>query len=171
MAEDALEWDDYFYKIALVVQEKSKDWPRVGAVVVRQGDGDNVIISTGFNGPARGVLDLAPRFEDSNPDDACERCGRGPMKEKLRWSCHAEANAIFNAARFGSSLQDCTIYTTKHPCVSCASSIVQAGIKRVYTEDPEPWKSDPYDHGDGSVSRQILSEGGVQFHQVKSKPR
>lgn len=168
--KDAPKWHDYFYQIALAVQEKSKDSPRVGAVVVREEDKDNVIVSTGFNGPARDVLDLPPRFEDSDPEDVCEACGRGPMKEKLRWSCHAEANAIYNAARLGVSLRDCTIYVTKHPCVSCANAIVQAGITRVYTEDPEPWKSDPYDHGDGSVSRQIFSEGGVQFHQmVKAK--
>jgi len=50
-----------------------------------------------------------------------------------------------------------------------AVASVQAGITRVYTEDPEPWKSAPYDHGDGRLSRQIFSEGSVQFQMVKAK--
>jgi deoxycytidylate deaminase len=50
-------WDAYFYKIAEAVAEKSKDSCPVGAVIVRP-DG-HVILATGYNGPARGVLEPA----------------------------------------------------------------------------------------------------------------
>jgi dCMP deaminase len=166
MNNDTPSWDDYFYRMALDAALKSKDSPQVGAVIVRTDDDDQIVVSTGFNGPARGVLDLHQRFEDAK-GEPCSECGERPVKEKLRWMCHAEVNAICNAARIGVSLKDSTIYVTKLPCVVCANAIVQAGITRVYTKDPEAWKSDPFDFGDGSVTKQILAEGHVQFHQIK----
>jgi dCMP deaminase len=49
------DWDKYFFAFAQVVFEKSKD-PRcaVGAVIVSP---DKPVLSTGFNGLARGVND------------------------------------------------------------------------------------------------------------------
>ena len=48
-------WDEYFLNIAKAVSIKSKD-PKcpVGAVIA---SGDNVLLTTGFNGLARGVHD------------------------------------------------------------------------------------------------------------------
>lgn len=54
------------------------------------------------------------------------------------WMVHAEANAIFNAARVGISLNGATIYVTKFPCIMCANAIIQVGIKRLYTLDLDP---------------------------------
>lgn len=111
----SLTWDEYFYGIAEAVLRKSKDKDRqVGAVVV--GDG-NVILTTGFNGFARGVQETPQRVE----------------AEKLLWITHAETNAIFNAARKGISLVGSTLYVTTFPCAGCAQAIAQSGIKRVFT--------------------------------------
>jgi dCMP deaminase len=44
---------------------------------------------------------------------------------------HAEERVIIRAARTGVSTQNATLYCTHAPCVSCASKILQAGIKRV----------------------------------------
>ena len=76
-------WDEYFLRIATVVAIKSKD-PRcsVGAVIVSH---DHILRSTGFNGLARRVHDDQNLLADA--------------EEKLKVICHAEANAIFNAAR------------------------------------------------------------------------
>jgi deoxycytidylate deaminase len=55
-SDDYIEnWDEYFLTVAQTVKRKSKD-PRckVGAVIVSS---DRLIISTGFNGLARGVFD------------------------------------------------------------------------------------------------------------------
>jgi dCMP deaminase len=76
---------------------------------------------------------------------------------------HAEANAIFNAARRGIQTKGAKIYTTKFPCASCAGAIVQAGIRAVITRDTEIWKKDPTGD-DGRRSLRILIEAGVAVH-------
>jgi dCMP deaminase len=144
--EGPANWDEYFMRLAECVAEASKDDSKVGAVVV---SAEKTVISTGYNGLARNVLDLEERIA---PDD-----------EKLRWVCRAEANAIFNAARLGVPLNGSTIYVTKFPCVGCANAIVQAGFVRVYTCDQNTWKKDP-NGDDGSRSIRVLSEAGVRLH-------
>jgi dCMP deaminase len=139
-------WDEYFLNIAKAVSIKSKD-PKcpVGAVIVSQ---DNVILSTGFNGLARGVHDDEQTLLDA--------------AEKLRVICHAEDNAIVNAARVGGRpLQDTTIYVTKFPCLACCNAIIQAGIKRIYTHDDSFWHDDPVDE-DHSRKKRILHEARIE---------
>lgn len=123
------DWDDYFAWMAQAASIKSKD-PRccVGAVIVSN---DNVVLSTGFNGLPRGVED---------DEDILNN-----VDEKLKVICHAEQNAILNAARLGIALQGATIYVTKFPCLACCHSIIQAGIKRIYTLDKWYWDEDPFD--------------------------
>lgn len=55
--------------------------------------------------------------------------------EKIKIICHAEANAIFNAARRGVTLQGASIFVTKFPCLACCNAIIQAGITRISTHD------------------------------------
>jgi len=83
------EWDRYFLGICLAVAKKSKD-PRckVGAVIVST---DNLVVATGFNGLARGMFDDEELLQN--------------VDEKLTWICHAEFNAILNAARTGAPLK------------------------------------------------------------------
>ena len=146
-------WDEYFLNMALTASIKSKD-PRcpVGAAITTA---DHDLLSTGFNGLARGVHD----------DDAL----LADVEEKLRVICHAEQNAIVNAARIGVSLKGATIYVTKFPCLACCNLIIQAGIKRVYTHDNEFWKDDPLDK-DHSRKPKLLHQAGVEvdapFHPV-----
>jgi dCMP deaminase len=137
-------WDEYFLAIAMTVARKSKD-PRcqVGAIIVSP---ERLILSSGFNGLARGVFDRDELLDD--------------VDEKIRWICHAEANALFNAARVGARLAGATIYVTKFPCFACCNGIIQAGIVRVYTHDSKYWSDDPADR-DHTRKPQILKEGGV----------
>ncbi len=139
-------WDEYFLNIAKAVSIKSKD-PKcpVGAVIVSE---DNIILSTGFNGLARGVHDDEQTLLNAD--------------EKLKVICHAEFNAITNAARVGGRpLQGTTIYVTKFPCLACCNAIIQAGIKRIYTHDREYWKDDPFDQ-DHSRKPRVLHEAHVK---------
>jgi dCMP deaminase len=53
------------------------------------------------------------------------------------WATHSEQNAIANAARVGTPLEGCALLVTSHPCMSCAKTIVQAGIKQVVCPEPE----------------------------------
>jgi dCMP deaminase len=139
-------WDEYFLYMATTASIKSKD-PRcpVGAVIISQ---DHVLLSTGFNGFARGVYD----DEDT----------LGNVDEKLKVICHAELNAIMNAARTGGrGLEGTTIYVSKFPCLSCLNAIVQAGIKRIYTHDHEFWKDDPFDK-EGNLKLRVIHETHTQ---------
>lgn len=138
-------WDDYFYWIAKAASLKSKDTHcPVGAVIVSE---DNVVLTTGFNGLPRGITDDREILEN--------------QREKLKVICHAEQNAIINAARMGIAIRGASIYVTKFPCLACCNSIVQAGIKRIYTLDDWYWDNDPFDGADDTNhwrKRRIIRE-------------
>ncbi|HUO25511.1 MAG TPA: deaminase, partial [Candidatus Aquilonibacter sp.] len=115
--------------IAEAAKSKSKDTHcPVGAVIV---SADNVVLTTGFNGLPRGSDDDRTILDDAD--------------EKLKVICHAEQNAIINAARMGIAVRGASIYVTKFPCLACCSSIIQAGIRRIYTLDDSFWDNDPFD--------------------------
>lgn len=108
-------WDEYFLDIAELISTRSKDpSTKVGAVIVR----DKTILSTGYNGFARGINDDIPERYD--------------RPEKYLWTIHAEENAILNAGRLGVKTEGASLYVIPmHPCSNCALSIVQSGIKEV----------------------------------------
>jgi dCMP deaminase len=144
-------WDEYFLWLAAVASIKSKDPKcRVGAVIVSP---DHVLLSTGFNGLARGVYDDEHILVDTD--------------EKLKVICHAEHNAIMNAARIGVALHGATIYVTKFPCLACCNAIVQVGISRIYTHDESYWNDDPFDKDHSrkqSIIRQTKIKVDAPFH-------
>lgn len=145
------DWDEYFLAIAEVVARKSKD-PRsqVGAVLASS---DSVVMSTGFNGLARGIFDDARLLRNRN--------------EKLSWICHAEMNAIWNAGRLGVPLKGSTIYVNKFPCLACCNAIVQTGIARIYTHDSKYWDGDRLDKNHSrkrSLLRQVRIKVDAPFH-------
>jgi cytidine deaminase len=51
---------------------------------------------------------------------------------------HAEMAAITDAARRGTSVRGCTLFTTTFPCHHCARHIIAAGIRRVVYVEPYP---------------------------------
>jgi len=172
-----LKWDIYFLRIAREVSENSKCLSRkIGAVLVR----DNSIISTGYNGPARGVrhcndrcidfyinLERGPKgtpfeFDDSKKLDQCPRRRFGYESGKGLHLCqagHAERNALIQAARNGISTLGTTLYAyCGQICKDCAIELINAGVKElVYLEGPE------YDGYSGA----ILTEGGVLVRKVR----
>jgi dCMP deaminase len=146
MPECVDSWDEYFLCIAMAASIKSKDERcRVGAVIASP---TNVVLSTGFNGLARGIHDDKDLLGD--PD------------EKLKVICHAEQNAILNAARIGVAVEGATIFVTKFPCLACCNHIIQAGIKRIYTHDNWYWNDDPFDK-DHSRKRDILHQAHIKI--------
>lgn len=134
-------WLSYFFDIAARNAAMSKDLhTHVGAVIV---DSDRNILSTGFNGFPRDVIETPTRQSR-------------PMK--YLFTTHAEANAIAAAARNGHSLRKSTLFCTHPPCAQCAALIAQAGIIRVYA------KSQPalmLDSENTSVARAIFAEAGI----------
>ncbi|MEM2877980.1 MAG: dCMP deaminase family protein [Candidatus Hadarchaeales archaeon] len=132
--------DEYYLSIAKAVCQRSPCIRRqFGAIVVR----DDVVVSTGYNGPARGVVN-------------CMEVGC--LKNELNLphysgyeSCdavHGEENCIINAARHGASVLGGTLYLYGQefgdarpiegkPCDRCKRAIINAGIKEVVTMKPD----------------------------------
>ena len=136
-------WDDRFLAIAYSASTWSKDpGTKVGAAIVS----DRRIIATGYNGFPEGVDDSRERYED--------------RETKLSLTVHAEVNAILNAAKAGARTEDATLYVTFPPCVRCATSVIQSGIKRVVCpkiESAPPRWQDSFKRG-----KELLEEAGVQ---------
>jgi dCMP deaminase len=149
--DDRPEWDDYWMLVAHAIRTRSTDQDcQVGAVIVK----DKVLISTGYNGLARGVEHHERRIRAD---------GDGKIKiGKLKWMCHAEQNAIYNAARLGVEVSGSTIYTTKFPCLACTNAIVQSGIVAIYTCDCKTYQDDLMEDG-GEHVIQVLLESGVRL--------
>lgn len=128
-------WDNYFMEISRAIAKNSKCFSRkIGVVIVK----DNLIVSTGYNGVPMGV----PHCEYLNPNVEleCPRKLKGYVSSKdgeptglhLCRAAHAERNAIDIAARLGHSTNECTMYCLcPTPCIECAKSIINAGIKEV----------------------------------------
>jgi len=169
-----LTWDKYFLRIAKEISSNSKCLSRqIGAVIVR----DNAIISTGYNGPARGVKhcnerrytfyeNLDGKILEGSYESKLPMCPRRIFDYKsgkglhLCQAGHAERNAIIQAARNGISTLGTTIYAyCPLPCKDCSIEIVNSGIKRlVCLEGPE------YD----GYARTILLEGGIEIKKIIS---
>jgi len=75
-------WNEYFIQLAGLAASRSKDpSTKVGCVIASY---DNMVLSTGYNGLPRNVLDLSERME---------------RPAKYLWTAHAEENAVAQAAR------------------------------------------------------------------------
>ena len=114
-------WDTYFLRLAEVVATRSNCMKRaVGAVIVN----DYRIVSTGYNGTPFGCTNCK--------EGGCKRCNDNEASGVNLDSClciHAEENAVIEAGR--AKANGGTIYVTLSPCLTCAKSVVQAGIKRI----------------------------------------
>ena len=139
-------WDRYFLTICLSVSTKSPCLSRkIGALLVR----DHSIVSTGYNGPARGIphcgrervekdpilADMLKQFSAKEINETCPRRLLGfKSSEGLEWcgAKHAEENAVVNAARVGASTIGCTCYlNTVIPCQACFGTLINAGVVEI----------------------------------------
>lgn len=132
-----------FMAVAQAVASLSKENTKVGAVIVGRGW---EIRSTGYNGLARGV-------------EEHEQRRHGP--DRYLYLCHAEENAIVQAARSGTPVDDCSIIVSGlPPCMTCARMIVQSGIKSVYYPPP-PSEMKPRWEVEAALAQEIFAEAGV----------
>jgi len=137
-------WDMRFLGQAKLVASWSKDpSTKVGAVIT---DERNRVVSQGFNGFARGVMDSKTRLRT--------------REVKYRLVLHAECNAILFAPH---QLEGCTLYTWPvQPCAQCASMVVQVGIRRVVSVHPATDKVNRWGK-DMKLAKEIMKEGGVRL--------
>lgn len=139
-------WDEYFMHIAETVASRSNCLsPAKGAIIVKS----LRIMSTGYNGTPRGTKNC--------DEGGCVRCAivnANPEARKLSGSgyddqtrgpafdycvcCHAEENALIQAALNGISTAGATVYTTFYPCSFCARMIINSGIVRVVARHHYP---------------------------------
>jgi dCMP deaminase len=136
-------WDSRFLDLARLVSTWSKDpSTQVGAVITR----DKFVVSLGFNGHPKGVVDSAERLE--------------VREVKYRTIIHAEINAILTAKQ---DLEGCTIYLWPFmPCSQCGAAIVQAGIKRVVApkSDNDRWAES------FKFTTEMFAEAGVELVEI-----
>ena len=160
-------WNSRFFGLVDTVASWSKDKSmKVGAIIV---DSDHNVRSVGYNGFPRGVNDdIESRHE---------------RPTKYKFTEHAERNAVYAAARMGTSINECSLYMAWYPCGDCARAIIQAGIIEVYVNGNK-WDRDidllvlsrPEDIEDEKDSRwlvdfkaayEMFEEANVCVHIVK----
>ena len=143
------DWDTYFMDIAHTVARRGNCSRRqVAAIIVIE----KRIISTGYNGTPRGVRNCF--------DGGCERCAsNAPSGTDLTTCicCHAEENAITQAAFHGIRLRDATIYVTISPCLTCAKMIINSGIVEVIYGG---------DYAFNEQTRKLFAEAGVKCRKL-----
>ncbi len=115
---------------------------QVGAVIVK----DKRVLSTGYNG--------APKGSRHCDELGCVReildVPSGTRHELCR-GVHAEQNAVVQAAYFGVSVKDSSIYTTTYPCSMCAKIIINAGITEIVFGEGYP----------DDLSKELLEESSI----------
>ena len=131
MEDSTIRWDRYFHTVCVAIASKSPCLSRqIGSILVR----DRSIVSTGYNGPARGYPHCV---------DKCKRREMGFKSGEGLVHCpaaHAEANCIANAARIGASTVGTILYMNCIiPCKDCAIILVNAGIVEVVVDGNFPY--------------------------------
>lgn len=147
------------------MQREPKDWLLVaynaatkspdlstqnGAIIVAQ---DNIVLQACNEFP-RNVKMKAERMER-------------PLK--YSFTEHAERGAVFQAAKYGVSVQGCTMYACWAACDDCARAIIQSGIAKVVTHKdtmdmtPEHWKDSI------KIAFEMFEESGVVVEFISGK--
>lgn len=107
----------WFLGLADYVATKSKDpSTKVGAVIV---DPDNHVVSIGYNGFPKGLLDTSERLNN--------------REYKYAHTVHAERNAMIFSNR--TYLDGCSIFITHPPCSSCLIEMKQRRMVNVFCYD------------------------------------
>jgi len=120
--DDRPSWDIYFLRFAILASSRSTCHRRQhGAVITK----DNQILATGYNASPSKLMHckgICLREAHNIPS--------GTRYELCR-SIHAEENAILQCAKHGISCQDSVMYITGYPCIMCARSIINCGIRKI----------------------------------------
>jgi dCMP deaminase len=141
-------WDEYFLEIARIVSKRSTCLRRkVGALIVK----DRRILATGYNGTPSGIRHCA--------EVGCLRAKLkipSGQRHELCRGLHAEQNALLQAALYGISLRDSSLYITNQPCIICAKMIINAGVREVVIAGSYPDR----------IAREFLDEAGIEIRRV-----
>lgn len=117
-------WDEYFIKLVEEIAKRATcDRGKSGCIIVK----NKRILCSGYVGSPPGFphCDEEGHLLKKVIDDD------GTTRQHCMRTIHAEQNAICQAARFGISLNDASLYCTMEPCRVCAMLIISVGIRRV----------------------------------------
>jgi len=149
--------EETLLEIAVTVSKRGTCSRRQNGAVIA--DSKGVVLSTGYNGSLSGMLHCDHECDcmekililgihdndcPAHPNNGCQL------------AVHAEANAVYFAARNGVSVNGATIFCTTEPCVKCAEAIVQSGIQKVV------YRQDYRDHS----GIELLKEAYVVVQQI-----
>lgn len=139
-------WDERFLEMAYLVASWSKDpSTKVGCVLVNP---DRHVISTGYNGLPRSVVDSTDRYEDRSV--------------KYLMTQHAEMNAVSQAV---GSCKGSTAYVTHFPCSTCAGLLINAGVAGIVTREPSGGIAERFKDS-FAASRKMFEEAGVEISMI-----
>ena len=147
-------WDIRFMKMARLIASWTSCYApgrAIGAVIVK----DKRLMTTGSNGAPAGMKTCVEKGE-------CLRRKLGipsGTRAEVCYACHAEQNAILQAAKLGISIDGATLYCTHQPCSMCSKMIINAGIKRVIYEQGYP----------DAFSLEFFKETGVQLEKYDAE--
>lgn len=146
--ERQTKWDIRFLQLARFVAAWSKDpSTKVGAVIT---DWNRSVISLGYNGFARGVIDSEERYNN--------------REEKYKLVVHAERNAMLFAQK---PTNGCTLYTWPFmPCAPCAGMVIQSGICRVVSV----FDTNPRWQEDFALTRKMFKEAAIELVEYATRP-
>lgn len=140
-------WDEYFMEISRTVAKRATcDRGRSGCVISK----NNRLLVTGYVGSPMGLShcdDVGHQMKKTVHED-------GSVTNHCVRTVHAEQNAICEAARMGTSINESTLYCKMTPCRVCAMLIINCGIKRVVVE---------YRYHAGVESEEMFEQAGVEL--------
>ena len=148
------DWKIFFMQQAQIMSTRSKDpSTKVGCIIVSQ---DGYVISEGYNGFPRGIADTEERLNDRT--------------QKYPRIVHGEANAVINACRNGTKIEDGVVFVTQPPCPDCAKMLVQSGISQIYYIDLDKSKKNVAGWRDMlTFSFDMFKEAGIPCQAIPKK--
>lgn len=128
--------EDTLISIAFTVSKRSTCTRGHNGAVIATPSG--VILSTGYNGAPSGMPHCEHECNCSTPLDHSSEC---LTQIGCTTAVHAEANAVYFAARNGISTNGAIMYSTSGACIKCAEAIIQSGITSfVYDLEYRVWQ-------------------------------
>lgn len=146
-------WDEYFIELVhTVAQRGTCDRGRSSALVVK----DKRVLATGYAGSPPGL----PHCDDVGHLMAKQLDENGKESQHCIRTIHAEQNVIAQAARFGISLDEGTLYCNMEPCYVCGRMVVAAGIKKVVCEKR---------YHRAELTRELFKTAGIELTVLDDK--
>ncbi len=146
-------WDEYFMDMLDSISGRATcDRGKNSAIIVK----NKRILATGYVGSPVGL----PHCDEKGHLLRDVLHTDGEVRKHCVRTTHAEANAIANAARFGVSVNNSTIYTKMFPCLDCTKLLINAGVKRIVVLR---------DYHASHDSKKFLEQAGVEYEIWEDK--